>query len=172
MDKNEVLKLLLPFTINVLRDAKAYTDESVTALLYGMRYCGAVDHFADLEDVEKEVGYAYTVLYKGTTGTEQDGTEYIWGEYNNTLQWIPLGPDISNKADKVQNGNTGNLVCLTADGNLQDSGKSPLDYYTSEDKGVPNGIAGLDSSGCVPPSQLPVSCNINDMELVIYTQNV
>lgn len=169
MEGNDV-KLALVFAQNALRDAKSYTDTSVAAILNGMQYRGAVNYYADLENVARKVGYVYTVKFKGDSGTEPDGTEYVWGEYQSVLQWIPLGPDVSGKADKIDGGNTGNFVSITADGNIEDSGKNANDFYTSADRGAINGIAALDRSGCVPSSQLPVSCGISNMELRITTE--
>lgn len=165
-----VVKLILAFTQNVLRDARAYTDTSVAAIISGLQYRGAVNYYADLDNVAKKIGFVYTVKYQGNSGTEPDGTEYVWGEYEDTPQWIALGPDISKKADKITGGGVGNFVSISADGNIEDSGKNPDDFYTADDKGAPNGIAGLDQSGCVPSSQLPISCEINNMELSIITQ--
>ena len=166
----DVVKLVLAFTQNVLHEAKAYTDEAVHAIISGMQYIGAVNYYADLANVTKQVGYVYTVKYQGDSGLDPDGTEYVWGEYEGTLQWIGLGPDIRNKADKINGGNLGNFVAIAADGNITDSGKGPTDFYTENDKGVPNGIAGLDQAGLVPASQLPVSCSVSDMQLNIATQ--
>lgn len=168
----ENIKLILAFTQTALHDAKAYTDTAVAAIISGLQYRGAVNYYADLANVAKKIGFVYTVKYKGDSGTEPDGTEYVWGEYESVAQWIALGPDVSKKADKITGGNIGNLVAITADGNIEDSGKSPNDFYTADDKGVPNGIAGLDQSGCVPPSQLPIYCDISNMELTINTQNI
>ena len=119
------LALILAFMQVVLKDAKHYTDEAVSALLNGMKYIGAVSYYADLASVDKEVGYVYSVLYAGSSGTVPDGTEYVWGEYDSTLQWIPLGPNISSKADKVSNATDGDIATLDANGNLTDSGKKP-----------------------------------------------
>lgn len=119
------LALILAFMQVVLKDAKHYTDEAVSALLNGMKYIGAVSYYADLASVDKEVGYVYSVLYAGSSGTVPDGTEYVWGEYDSTLQWIPLGPNISSKADKVSNATDGDIATLDASGNLTDSGKKP-----------------------------------------------
>ena len=163
-------KLILAFMQTTLRSAKAYTDTSIAAIINGLQYKGAVSYYADLDGVTKKVGYVYTVKYQGTSGNVPDGTEYVWGEYENTLQWIALGPNIESKADKIKNGSAGNLVTVTSDGNIADSGKMPSDFYTSADKGVPNGIAGLDADGLVPSTQLPVSCFVSDMELSITTQ--
>lgn len=169
MDSNAV-KIALVFAQNALRDANAYTDTAIAAIINGMQYRGAVDYYADLDNVARKIGYVYTVKYKGDSGDTPDGTEYVWGEYQDTPQWIPLGPDVNGKADKINGGNIGNLVTITEGGNIGDSGKSPNDFYTANDKGVPNGIAGLDQSGCVPSSQLPVSCGISNMELRITTE--
>ena len=164
------VRLALVFAQDALRDAKAYTDTAIAAIINGLQYRGAVDYYADLENVARKVGYVYTVLYQGESGTVPDGTEYVWGEYQDVLQWIPLGPDISGKADKVANPTNGHFAGLDENGNLTDSGKGPNDFYTSADRGAINGIAALDQSGCVPSSQLPVSAGVNNMELRITTE--
>lgn len=70
--------------------AKNYTDTAIAQLPNGIVYKGAVNYYTDLPSGATE-GDAYTVLYKGTTGTVSDGTEYVWGKVDNQLQWIPLG---------------------------------------------------------------------------------
>ncbi len=169
MDSNAV-KIALVFAQNALRDANAYTDTAIAAIINGLQYRGAVDYYADLANVARKIGYVYTVKYKGDSGEVPDGTEYVWGEYQDVDQWIPLGPDITSKADKVTNPTSGHFAGLDANGNLTDSGKGPNDFYTSADRGAINGIAALDQSGCVPPSQLPVSCGIANIELRITTE--
>lgn len=64
----------------------------------GLVYRGAYNYFSELPTNAKE-GEVYTVKYKGTSGTEPDGNEYAWGEYEGTLQWIPLGVDSYTKKE-------------------------------------------------------------------------
>lgn len=172
MDSTEAKKLIITFMQAALKEAKSYTDTSIAAIINGLQYRGAVNYYDDLANVAKKIGFVYTVMYKGSSGTDPDGTEYVWGEYESVAQWIPLGPDISAKADKVANATTGHLAGLDSNGNLIDSGKSPSDFYTAEDRGVAGGIAGLDLSGCVPASQLPILCEISNMQFTLNTENI
>lgn len=64
----------------------------------GLVYRGAYNYFSELPTNAKE-GEVYTVKYKGTSGTEPGGNEYAWGEYEGTLQWIPLGVDSYTKKE-------------------------------------------------------------------------
>ena len=74
--------------------AKSYTDSAVAGISGGINYKGAVNYYSDLPNNAK-VGDAYTVKYKGSSGTETDGTEYVWASYEGTNQWVAFGPDIS-----------------------------------------------------------------------------
>ena len=165
-----LMSLIIAFTQSVLKNAQAYTDQSVAALLNGLQYRGAVNYVSDLENAVKKIGFVYTVKYQGSSGTEPDGTEYVWGEYEDVLQWIPLGPSILQKADKVKNGTSGNFAALDSTGNITDSGKKASDFYTSADRGVANGLAGLDENGRVPSNQLPVSASFSNGEMKIITE--
>lgn len=75
--------------------AKSYTDTAIAALPKGVVYKGAVSYYADLPQSGQEVGDCYTVKYEGTTGTVPNGSEYVWGLYEGTLQWILLGKQVS-----------------------------------------------------------------------------
>ncbi len=105
-----------------VKKAKEYTDAAIAALPNGLVYKGAVAYFDNLPTSQVEIGDCYTVKYKGSTGTEADGTEYAWGTFEGVNQWIPVGPDITGKADKVKNAVSDNLAALDADGNIKDSG--------------------------------------------------
>lgn len=74
--------------------AKAYTDAVIAALPNGVVYKGAVSYYNDLPN-NAEIGDAYTVKYAGTSGTDVDGTEYVWGTFDGTNQWIAIGADMS-----------------------------------------------------------------------------
>ena len=78
------------------KGAKKYTDEVVEGLGKGIVYKGAVDYYNDLPD-NASIGDCYSVLYKGITGTEPSGLEYVWGKINggSTASWIQLGADVS-----------------------------------------------------------------------------
>ena len=80
--------------------AKAYTDNKTAALMGGMRYKGSVSYYDDLPS-DAEEGDAYTVKYAGTSGSNPDGTEYVWGldSDTNTLMWISFSKDSYSKAE-------------------------------------------------------------------------
>ena len=85
---------------NIANEAKAM----VAALPKGLVFRGEVDYVDELPS-GAELGDTYSVRYKGTStdpSTELDGTEYAWGEYKGVLQWIPLGPDVSDFATREQ----------------------------------------------------------------------
>lgn len=58
------------------KKAKAYTDEVISGLGRGIIYKGAVSYYNDLP-YNAEIGDCYSVLYKGTAGTESSGLEYV-----------------------------------------------------------------------------------------------
>lgn len=119
-----VLTLILTFYELARSKAKKYTDAAIAALPNGLVYKGAVDYYSDLPGADQTVGDCYTVRYKGTSGTVPDGTEYAWGPVGGVNQWVPVGPDISGKIDRVDGATAGNLPKLKADGSLEDSGKA------------------------------------------------
>lgn len=74
----------------------ALANKRLDKLPNGMTYIGEVDYYADLPTTNVEVGYVYSVKYKGTSpSTELSGREYVWGKSGSTNQWIPVGPDDS-----------------------------------------------------------------------------
>lgn len=166
---NDTLKAILVFTKNTEKIAKAYTDTVIAALPNGLVYKGAVDYYAYLPSADQEIGDTYTVRYQGSSEQVPDGTEYAWGEYNDVLQWIPLGPNITGKADKVSGATAGHLSSLDENGNPADSGKSLNDLVKVADKGMPNGVPSLGANGVIPNSQLPVSASASNMVLKITT---
>ena len=105
------------------KNAKGYTDAAIAALPNGLVYKGAVDYYSSLPSTDLTVGDCYTVRYAGSSGTVPDGTEYAWGPVGGINQWVPVGPDISGKMDKVSGATAGHLPRLKADGTLEDSGK-------------------------------------------------
>lgn len=166
---NDTLKVVLAFTKEAETQAKKYTDTVVAALPNGLVYKGAVDYYDYLPSADQQLGDTYTVRYKGNSGNVPDGTEYAWGEYDSVRQWIPLGPNITGKADKVSGATAGNLASLDANGNLIDSGKGLSDIIQVTDKGMPNGVPSLGPNGVIPNSQLPVSASAANMLLKIIT---
>lgn len=155
-------------------DSKRYVETTIAAALAalpkGMHYVGAVNYIADLETLSPEIGDIYTVKYKGAEGADPDGTEYAWGMYSGSYQWIDLGPNINGKADKVSVSVSGDLAALDADGNLTDSGIAKTDVLTRQLVGAPDGIASLDGDGLVPSDQLPPPVTIENGALLIAIQ--
>ena len=58
------------------KGAKSYTDTVINNLPKGVVYRGSVNYYADLPSTAA-LGDCYTVAYKGTTGTEPYGAEYV-----------------------------------------------------------------------------------------------
>lgn len=82
---------------------------AIAAFPKGLVYKGAVNYYASLPTSGQTIGDVYTVKYAGTSGTTTDGTEYAWGNYEGSAQWIAIGPDVSNivvelnnKADRIE----------------------------------------------------------------------
>lgn len=77
-----------------LRGAKMYTDATIAPLLGGVHYRGSVNYASNLP-ASPEEGDAYTVKYKGTTGTDPNDAEYVWGldTDDNTYKWIVFSAD-------------------------------------------------------------------------------
>lgn len=76
------------------KKAQAYTDAAISGLGKGIIYKGAVNYYNDLPNSPTE-GDCYTVLYKGTTGTDSYNMEYVWGKLvaSGSYSWIKLGAD-------------------------------------------------------------------------------
>lgn len=83
--------------------AKKYTDTAVAGAAGGINYKGAVDYYSNLPKSPK-LNDAYTVKYRGTSGTVPDGTEYVWQKYDGTNQWIAFGADMSQYQEKLVSG--------------------------------------------------------------------
>ena len=77
------------------KGAKSYTDTVINNLPKGVVYRGSVNYYADLPNTA-ELGDCYTVVYKGATGTESSGAEYVWGlnTATNIREWIKIGEEI------------------------------------------------------------------------------
>lgn len=82
-----------------MKYAKSYTDAIIAQLPRGVNYIGAVNYYNNLPN-NPEMGDAYTVKYQGTSGSVEDGTEYVWATYEGTLQWVPWGSDITRGFEK------------------------------------------------------------------------
>lgn len=82
------------------KKAKQYTDDAIEGLGKGIIYKGAVNYYNDLPN-NASIGDCYSILYKGTSGTESSGLEYVWGKINgqSPASWIQLGADISDFED-------------------------------------------------------------------------
>lgn len=82
------------------KSAKQYTDDVIEGLGKGIIYKGAVSYYNDLPN-NASIGDCYSVLYKGTSGTESSGLEYVWGQTSGqgSASWIQLGADISGFED-------------------------------------------------------------------------
>lgn len=100
-----------------LSGAKAYTDATIAPLLGGVHYRGSVNYFNNLPSNPAE-GDAYTVKYSGSSGTNPDGTEYVWAldTDDNTYKWIGFSPDTYTKAevDNLLSGKQDSIVFNTA----------------------------------------------------------
>lgn len=66
-------------------------NSKIDSLPKGLVYKGAVNYYNQLPSSNQSIGDTYTVVYVGTSGTEEDGSEYVWGNYEGTNQWIELG---------------------------------------------------------------------------------
>lgn len=69
-----------------------YIQETLAAFPNGLKFKGWVDYYSDLPDSEQAVGDSYIVKYKGSSGTDPDGTQYAWGNYDGTEQWGEVTP--------------------------------------------------------------------------------
>lgn len=120
-----MLKTILAFAQYAIGQAKAYTDAKFSAVKSGLTYKGTVDYVGQLPGDHAE-GDCYTVLYRGSSGTDEDGTEYVW----TSSGWVAMGPSIAGKVDKVS-GTNGNIVVFGTNGQIADSGKKPSDFDVS-----------------------------------------
>ncbi|MGN0493522.1 MAG: hypothetical protein ACI4F7_07735 [Acutalibacteraceae bacterium] len=170
MDQQSVLYAIV-MAENAYKRAMAYVNTIIAAFPKGMRYIGQVDYYADLDNVEKELGYTYTVKYKGAEGTEISGAEYAWGEYEGTAQWIPLGPDISGKVDKLPGVPEGRIAVFNSGGGIANGGIAAEDILVKDNIGQAGYVASLNDNGEIPVSQLPVSATISNGLLSINIKN-
>lgn len=97
-------------TATNVQDAIDIAIEAIGELEGGVHYIGEVDYYNDLP-ANPNLGDGYTVKYSGTSGTDLDGTEYVWAKKNGTPQWIDFSKDtytktetnnlLNNKQDKI-----------------------------------------------------------------------
>ena len=82
------------------KKAKQYTDDAIEGLGKGIIYKGAVSYYNNLPN-NASIGDCYSILYKGTSGAESSGLEYVWGKISgqSSASWIQLGADISDFED-------------------------------------------------------------------------
>lgn len=126
-----------------LSGAKKYTDDVVHGIAGGITYKGEVNYYSNLPS-NPTLGDAYTVKYSGTTGTNPDGTEYVWAENGGVAQWVDFSKDSYTKAetDALLNNKQNALVVGT---NLDDE---PIEDSTNPitSGGVYNTVGNLDAA--------------------------
>lgn len=82
-----------------LNGSKKYTDSSVQALMGGVHYKGEVNYYNNLPNDAQE-GDTYTVKYLGTSGSDPDGGEYVWGKnQQGELGWRDFSKDCYTKTE-------------------------------------------------------------------------
>ena len=82
-----------------LNGSKKYTDSSVQALMGGVHYKGEVNYYNNLPKDAQE-GDTYTVKYLGTSGSDPDGGEYVWGKnQQGELGWRDFSKDCYTKTE-------------------------------------------------------------------------
>lgn len=121
-------------------NTKKYVDEIIDDFGKGIVYKGAVSYYNDLPNNATQ-GDCYSVLYKGTSGTDPFGAEYVWGKANNISQWIKLGEDIDltnyiKNTDYATSSKSGvfkinNAVQLGSDGTIR-CGEYTYDNYLTK----------------------------------------
>lgn len=156
---------------NAVKRAIDYVNQVIAAFPKGMVYQGEVNYYADLSGVEKELGYTYTVKYKGTEGTDISGQEYAWGKIDGTAQWIPLGPDISGKVDKLPGVPEGRIAVFNTGGGIANGGIAAEDIIIKDNIGQAGYAASLNDNGEIPVSELPITATISNGCLNISIQN-
>lgn len=124
----EAIELILLFYNLAVKKAKSYADKLFISIIKGgggIVWRGAVNYYSDLP-ADAALGDCYTVKYAGSSGTKVDGTEYAWGNLDGTAQWIPMGPDVSVKVDKVPGASAGNIPVFDDAGGIIDSDSRPI----------------------------------------------
>lgn len=75
--------------------AIANIEEIIAEFPRGLNWKGEVNYVKDLPS-QVEIGDAYTVLYKGESGTEPYGAEFGFGQdQSGQYQWVMIGTDTS-----------------------------------------------------------------------------
>ena len=85
-------------TATNVQDAIDIVAEAISELEGGIHYIGEVNYYDDLP-ANPNLGDGYTVKYSGTSGTDLDGTEYVWAKKNGTPQWIDFSKDTYTKTE-------------------------------------------------------------------------
>ena len=78
-------------------------NQRLDMLPNGMVYIGEVNYYNDLPN-DAEVGSVYSVKYSGESGSNPDGTEYVYGLYEGENQWIKLGAENCGSVESVSAG--------------------------------------------------------------------
>lgn len=123
-----------------LKGSKKYTDQVTQSLMGGVHYRGEVDYYANLPSNPEE-GDAYTVRYSGTSGTDLDGTEYVWSLNHQTQQytWIDFSKDSYTKTE------TNNLLARKQ--NVIDSTHKLASDLVDDRNSTTNKFCYMDSNG-------------------------
>lgn len=112
---------------NGLKEANR-ANERLDMLPRGMVYIGEVNYYKDLP-ATAGIGEVYSVKYKGETGTEPSGAEYVWGVYDGTEQWIQVGTSYDSLP--AQQGGTDVSLVLTGEKYIWNNKQNAI---TSENK--------------------------------------
>ena len=93
-------------------------DTAIEQAQQAIHFKGFVNYYNDLP-ANPEENDAYTVLYSGTSGTEQDGTEYVWSKHENTYEWNAWGKltysqaQIDNKLNHIKSNQVDGMTGYT-----------------------------------------------------------
>ena len=136
----------------------------VNALTNGFTYIGAVDYYDDLPTSDVSVGDVYTVKYTGSSGTDPDRTNYVWGLDGGSNAWIAINAqlavvaytgaynDLSGRPSLATVATSGkytdltdtpNLATVATTGDYDDLANKPTiidDYDDLDDKPQVNGV--------------------------------
>ena len=138
------------------KGAKSYTDAVIDNLPKGIVYRGSVNYYADLPNAAA-LGDCYTVTYKGSTGAEPFGAEYVWGlnTATNIREWIKIGEeiDLSGLQTEITSTNklASDLVDDTNSGNKFTNASEKAIWNAKYDKPI-DGIPKTDLASAVQTS--------------------
>lgn len=138
------------------KGAKAYTDNAINSLPKGVVYRGSVNYYVDLPN-DAALGDCYTVTYKGSTGAEPFGAEYVWGlnTVTNIREWIKIGEeiDLSGLQTEITSNNklASDLVDDTNSGNKFTNTSEKTTWNAKYDKPI-DGIPKTDLTSAVQTS--------------------